>query len=70
MLRRKTNFSFSAKSGRGHPPQSDLAEGCTDKADPAAMSVDLTCSDPLNEPIELSSELADIFRSERQACAH
>ena len=61
MLWRKTKISFSAKSGRGHPLQSDLEDGGTEEADPAAVPVDLICPDPSNERTELSSERANIF---------
>ena len=44
MLWRKTNFSFSAKSGRGQPPHSELKDGTSGEANPAAMPVDLICS--------------------------
>ena len=63
MLWRRTKFSFSAKIGRSHPLQSDLEDDGTEEADPAAMPVNLICPDPLNERIEFSSELANVFNN-------
>ena len=44
MLWRRTNFSFSAKIGRSQRLHSELKDGTSGEANPAAMPVDLICS--------------------------